>query len=549
MLLYARALAVLIAVLAVPEAMTAHVSSPYQSAATLGAVVQKDLDAAIAKGATSFALPKGNIVFNSTDFLISDAKNMVIQGHYSTLLWFNAGAGVRVHSCNHVTLSTLAINYWVLPYVQGTVVSTTPAAGGNSTYRLKLAQRSANPDSILPRLNLANGGAVWKIPKGMINEAKISSMISTCATPPPEGPFPTGVSPCPVLDYTSTGLLLTVTLPTISPSVAAGDMMTFKASAGHTYVVANSTAIVTNALTIHAAGWMAVYEVDGMGGNTYRSLKIEPDDGYLVGSNADGFHSTDVAHGPTLVDSTLKNILNDFFSTHSTIHVLGVVPAKIPGTVVLAQPRAWAFGSPAAELVDEFYGTASPMRNVIPGKDSLTCYELNTFARLGTATITEVTAIRDENMTAGALAAVARLDSTKAAVPAIQTWDAVALWSVKLSTEISPSGGCCQLCTLDRFGGHGATITHNQFVNGAALLGRTKSSNAMISHNTWENTATHTLEITALQPFMEGPVEINNVSIVDNVFIDSTTNGTSPVSAGPNATHITFKGNKMTPPK
>eukprot|EP01043_Picozoa_sp_COSAG02_P037273 COSAG02_NODE_2784_length_8036_cov_15.324808_1_plen_538_part_10 len=538
MFLRALALALSIAVLEVPKAMTAHVGSPYQTGATLGAVVQKDLDAAISKGAKAFALPAGNIIFNSTDFLISGAKNIVIQGHYSTLLWFSDGAGVRVHSCSDVTISTLAINYWVLPYVQGTVVSTTPATGGNSTYRLQLAQRSANPDKILPQLNLANGGAVWKMPKkGMTNEAKISSMISTCATPPPEGPFPTGVLPCPLLDYSSTGTSLVVTLPTISPAVAAGDMMTFKASAGHTYVVANSTAVVTNLLTIHAAGWMAVYEVDGMGGNTYRTLKIEPDDGYLIGSNADGFHSTDVARGPTLVDSSLRNILNDFFSTHSTIHVLGVVPATIPGSAVLAQPRAWAFGSMAGDLVDEFYGTASPMSNVIPGKDSLTCYALNTFARLGTATITEVTAIHDEKMNAGALAAVARLDSTKSATPAIQTWDAVALWSVKLSTEIPTSGGCCQLCTLDRFGGRGASITNNHFVNGAALLGRTKSSDAMISGNTWDNTATHTLEITALQPFMEGPVDINNVSIVDNTFIDSTTNGTSPVSAGPNATH------------
>lgn len=191
------------------------------------------------------------------------------------------------------------------------------------------------------------------------------------------------------------------------------------------------------------------------------------------------------------------------------------------------------------------------MSNVVAGKDTLTCYELNTFARLGTATIIEATAIHDENITAEALASVGRLDSSKLATPAIQTWDAVALWSVRLSTKIpsGSSGDCCQLCTLDRFGGKGATIARNHFINGAALLGRTKSSGATISANTWDNTATHTLEIAALQAFMEGPVEINNVSIVDNVFIDSTTNGTSPVSAGPNTTHITFKDNKITPPK
>jgi hypothetical protein len=44
--------------------------------------------------------------------------------------------------------------------------------------------------------------------------------------------------------------------------------------------------------------------------------QIAPDDGYLVGSNADAFHSTDVAVGPQLLDSTFTNILNDFFSVH-----------------------------------------------------------------------------------------------------------------------------------------------------------------------------------------------------------------------------------------
>ena len=112
------------------------------------------------------------------------------------------------------------------------------------TYTLKLAQRSANPDTIIPKLNLANGGSVWQVPKGMINKAKISAMVSSCATPPASGPFPTGTAPCPMLSYSSAAGHLTVTLPTITPVVKAGDMMTFKASSGHTYVVANSVRFV-----------------------------------------------------------------------------------------------------------------------------------------------------------------------------------------------------------------------------------------------------------------------------------------------------------------
>ena len=66
---------------------------------------------------------------------------------------------------------------------------------------------------------------------------------------------------------------------------------------------------------------MAIYEVDGEGANVYDSITIAPSPGYLIGSNADGFHSTDVAQGPALLNSRLTNIENDFFSTHSTMHV------------------------------------------------------------------------------------------------------------------------------------------------------------------------------------------------------------------------------------
>jgi hypothetical protein len=103
------------------------------------------------------------------------------------------------------------------------------------------------------------------------------------------------------------------------------------------------------------------------------------------------------------------------------------------------------------------------------------------------------------------------------------------------------------ICTIDRFGGKGAQILDNNFTNGAALLGRTKSSGAVIRGNTWTDTATHTLEVQALQNFMEGPVEIAGVTIDGNSFIRSTDNTTSPVSAGPNATGVSFTNNKISP--
>lgn len=98
------------------------------------------------------------MTFNGTDFRIEGASHMVISGTPSTTLYFDVGYGVRVFSCEFVTIATVTIDYWVLPYVQATVTSVNQAEVGaaNTTYTLELAPRSASPRSIIPLLNLAN---------------------------------------------------------------------------------------------------------------------------------------------------------------------------------------------------------------------------------------------------------------------------------------------------------------------------------------------------------------------------------------------------------
>jgi hypothetical protein len=87
-------------------------------------------------------------------------------------------------------------------------------------------------------------------------------------------------------------------------------------------------------------------------------------------------------------------------------------------------PRAWAFGSPAAGLVDEWYGTASPMTNAEPGKDTLSCYALNTMAKVGRSVIASAAPVAAGDAVAAAERLQASLDKGGAS-PAIQSWDAV----------------------------------------------------------------------------------------------------------------------------
>ena len=72
-----------------------------------------------------------------------------------------------------------------------------------------------------------------------------------------------------------------MTIPAVA-GAAIGDLVTFKAAQGHTYVVGNSSHVRTEGLTIRAAGWMAIYEVDGAGGNVFSDITIAPG-GWLGG--------------------------------------------------------------------------------------------------------------------------------------------------------------------------------------------------------------------------------------------------------------------------
>ena len=143
-------------------------------------------------------------------------------------------------------------------------------------------------------------------------------------------------------------------------------------------------------LTVGGVG-QAIYEVDGEGGNVFNNITIAPSEGYLIGSNADGFHSTDVATGPTLSNSQLMNIENDFFSTHATMHIAVPLPVPKSHNFLLVDPREYAFGTAAAAgTIDEYYGTATPLNHVVNGTDVVSCYDFNSFAPIGQSVIGEL---------------------------------------------------------------------------------------------------------------------------------------------------------------
>ena len=151
------------------------------------------------------------------------------------------------------------------------------------------------------------------------------------------------------------------------------------------------------------------------------------------------------------------------------------------------------------------------------------------------------------------------LNAAGSANPKLYGWKSLKLWRVALDRAVAgaplpalPAGGAV-LCGVDRFGGRGAVLRRNYFhdlgTNGGL---RWKSSGSTIENNlisragnassTWKGRASTGVEVSALQDWMEGPMEIDSVRVVGNSWDECGLTG-NPVTVMPEATNISETNN------
>jgi len=215
----------------------------------------------------------------------------------------------------------------------------TPSGDGGETTALALVPCDHHDDAqlwaYLPTLQLRNGAS-----DGMHGDAGCLSMLMAPPSPPPTPPAPA----TPPMRYTLelSPRSLPPTWPDIAhgvlwdgrtnhsihefvpspggarhlherqwewntsiPGATVGDWVTFAGRDNFTIVLANSSACSVEDVVILTAPGFAITEIDGEGGHAYRRVRIGSHGragGYLVGANADAFHSVDVGHGPLLED-------------------------------------------------------------------------------------------------------------------------------------------------------------------------------------------------------------------------------------------------------
>ena len=559
------------------ERSTASTTPPISCSA-----VQKAVNDAISTGQTVYTLPAGDI-YCDVDFVVLNASNMLIQSPSinATTFWFEPSrAGFRIMDSRDVTVSGITIDHDPLPYIQAeiTSITTAPASApgrasalrrllpSTTVYEFKLGVRSLDFTAlngsygplVQPKLWTGNGSDRWV--KGSLPLPSLSTLRRT-------------------------GGDTWTTLPGFAPMPGAqvGDAITLMLRQAHTYVVGNSSHVVTEDVTIYSAKSLNFYELDGAGAHVYRRVRVTRRDQQLIGSNADCFHSIDVETGPTVVDSELSYCLDDFFNIHNTIHIMMPTPKAAANRAASAGGGATTAGRDgggtfAATLInaritdchsrpasiapyvnaslngnktlDQWYGDTSPMSNIVAGTDTISCRTFNTFEqRFGSAEQVVVRKVLVTDLARTSYAAAQALMHSVTSATGVgfaMGWCGVELWDIELQGDTSGWNTTAEpvlMCDIQRFLGKHALIANNSFHHTTCNYGRVKSSDSSVVNSTFAVAGMQNLEVTGLQNWMEGPMLISNVVIANNTFLGVDKSGDSMIHASPQAANITVVGN------
>ena len=453
-------------------------ASPARSAPPSPAALalQAALDAAIAAGAARFALPAGAVYFNGANFNVSNAVAMSIGGSAAspTTLFFEPGFGLLADSCRGTELHDFVIDYSPLPFVFGPVQPGAAKSGfvvALDAASLTFEELRANypPHDIYPGAGVFRGGELLR---------------GACSWGAPTPATPTGAPRTYAVACSGEGL-------------AAGDVFVAATRVGITLSLSRCAGMTVRDIDVLAAGYMAITEFQGDGGNLYERVRVAPpSESRPLGSNADGFHSSGAAAGPRLDHVEIRNLFDDFFNVHTTSQLY--IGPSWPGS--------------AAHLIGDYqlfvggntnYGTQTTMDRVAPGED-LSFFPLNTFSYPPLTSRTIASIVRVDGAEAAALLASAYANASalahdtpcSACNAGLNKFAVAQLWNVTFS---SPLVGVppFSFSTADSISAAGAVVTDCTFRGSISNLGRWKSSNSRIERTSWALTLSQNLEVRA----------------------------------------------------
>ena len=413
------------------------------SAAALG--LADDLNAAISAGKATFVVPAKEYLFSNLTWTIAGAHDMKIV--------FEAGASLRFFYGSGVRLKDLAQRddrgQRARPrgrernYVQGAVHAVNKAFVDISVDAAYLQPDTryepfSNPSGLYSAAKVAFWDASTRLMHNVGNQFMDNSTQ---------------------LD----GGLWRVTLKQPVHGAAVGDLITIFPRRGETWHLLNSSSITTKQVYIHAGGNMGFLEQLGAGGNVYDGVKIvrRPGSTDLLALNADGFHSSDVGVGPTLIDSEISFTGDDFLNILNSMNIVCDADGT-EGTTLL--------------MIDHTGGTTlAPLRR----GDTLAYYHLNSLAKLADATVVSSERVSDAQTLGRCADAWAEMKAPPYSANIIIPQWHQALYRVTFSAPLPAAVATPRynLANFEQQSAAGAVVSRNHFHDGFSRMGLLKAIN------------------------------------------------------------------------
>merc|ERR1712166_136531 len=532
--------------------------------------LQSRVNQAIADGAKELLVPAGDYYFGNRTFLIESAKDLTIYcdppGSATLWNWGWLGA-VQVSQCTNLTLRGFTIDRNPTPYIRGQVTSKI----GLSSYTFRLASDSA---TTLPRY-WDQGEERWTYGGGQFPFSNTGSF-----------PYCGGGARCECGSFDPTSMVslggreYRIDNNGCSKALDVGDQFVAITWLGYGYGIANSSQVTTQDMAIRASPYMGASETDGPGGHVYRNFSIAPGPGRLLSVNADGIHSEDVDVGPLIEDCTITRLLDDYWNVQNTIHLQmgsGAATGSNGYQITLIHPHtgdAPTYYPNGTPIVDKQYGTTEPLLRVAPG-DKLRFYDPITLAYLGDRTVTKwpqpqnATANTTLGKKADALLSALRASPYHFGSFTKQHYKVAVFRSTVFQIDLSAappnttvqvetytSNGTSRaslpvpfLVEIDKTRGMGAVIRNNNFSYSTGFFGRFKSSNARIEGNRFAYNGNEELELSVLPTYFEGPIELRNVVVHNNIFELASNRSIDDIirfTLQPSSENISTSGNQIT---
>jgi hypothetical protein len=317
---------------------------------------------------------------------------------------------------------------------------------------------------------------------------------------------------------------------------------TFHEKSGITLHMHNCTRVLVENVSIRAAPFMAVTAFQGGGDHVFRQLRLELAANRTLVGVRDALHFSDLRKGPTVVDSTIGYTGDDFFNVHTTLMLVlrcqGLAPKEHLLECLIVNPRVMVNASQ-----DTVYGTFSSLKFVEAQRDILSFYHWPStdMALEPWMKGAIVQSIVDVSSSYGRLAqqtlppllmfppSMGWIEATNQTTK----FSAEEVWQVVLKTpkQFSDLPQVGSIVTIDTIASTGAKLINNIFLYSHCNIGRFKSPGGVLQGNVFRQARIPNLEISALPQWFEGPVDVRDILVADNL-IEGEGNG-SPIHCGP----------------